>query len=284
MNGGSVTETHSGKVWKAGSRNLMGWTGKIIGASLGFLAGPVGAAVGLLLGHRYDLQAAQAGSEGGSADAREISAVLFEAAFAVMGHVAKADGRVSNAEIDAARSIMRQMRLDEAHVRLAIDAFTRGKATDYPLHATLDRLRRLCRWRPDLLRFFMEIQLRAALLGNDLAGPSRDILWAVGERLGLRSMELMVLEQVLRGQRGFAYSQAPPAAGVRLQSAYETLGITTSASDAEVKKAYRRLMSENHPDKLVSRGLPESMQELATEKTQRIREAYEIISESRGLR
>jgi DnaJ like chaperone protein len=284
MNGGSVTEMHSGKVWKAGSRNLMAWTGKIIGAALGYLLGPVGAAVGFLLGHQYDLQAAQAGSESGSADPQQISAALFEAAFAVMGHVAKADGHVSNMEIEAARSIMRQLRLDEAHVRLAIDAFTRGKAADYPLHATLDHLRQLCRWRPDLLRFFMETQLRAALLGNDLVGPSRDLLWAVGARLGIPSAECVLLEHLLRQQRGYTGSQAPPAAGVRLQNAYETLGITTSASDAEVKKAYRRLMSENHPDKLVSRGLPESMQELAKEKTQRIREAYEIISESRGLR
>ena len=52
----------------------------------------------------------------------------------------------------------------------------------------------------------------------------------------------------------------------------------------QVKKAYRRQMSENHPDKLVARGLPESMQDLAKEKTQRIREAYEVICEARGLR
>jgi DnaJ like chaperone protein len=284
MNGGSVTETHSGKVWKAGSRNLMAWTGKIIGTALGYLLGPVGAAVGFLLGHRYDLQTAQAGAEEGFASPQQISATLFEAAFAVMGHVAKADGHVSSAEIEAARSVMRQLRLDDAHVRLAIDAFTRGKAADYPLQATLERLRQLCGRRPDLLRFFMEMQLRAALLGNDLVGPGRERLWGIGERLGVSSAECALLEHVLRQQHGYTYSQAPPAAGLRLQNAYQTLGITTSASDAEVKKAYRRLMSENHPDKLVSRGLPESMQELAKEKTQRIREAYDIICQSRGLR
>ena len=75
-----------------------------------------------------------------------------------------------------------------------------------------------------------------------------------------------------------------PALGSALAEAYDLLGIDASASDEAVKKAYRRQMSENHPDKLVARGLPESMQELAKENTQRVREAYETIAASRGFR
>lgn len=296
MNGSSVMETHSGKGRKPGSRNLMGWTGKIIGAAVGLLAGPVGAAVGLLLGHQYDLAESRSRGAGGEADAdpARISGALFETTFAVMGYLAKADGRVSEAEIDAARSIMRQMRLDQAHVHRAIEAFNRGKAVGYPLQSELEQLRRLCAWRPDLLRFFMEIQLRAGLLGNDLSGPVRGLLWGIGERLGFGRIDLDALESILRGEGGFgghaygagagARSGAVPPHGARLAMAYETLGVTASASDAEVKKAYRRLMSENHPDKLVARGLPESMQELAKEKTQRIRQAYDLVVEHRGLR
>ncbi len=57
-----------------------------------------------------------------------------------------------------------------------------------------------------------------------------------------------------------------------------------TATNAEVKRSYRRLMSQNHPDKLVARGLPESMLEVAKQKTQAIQAAFERIRESRGMR
>ncbi|MCX7057652.1 MAG: DnaJ domain-containing protein [Proteobacteria bacterium] len=91
-------------------------------------------------------------------------------------------------------------------------------------------------------------------------------------------------KSLLRLQQGRGWSAPTPAPGARLASAYEVLGLAATASDEEVKKAYRRQMSENHPDKLVSRGLPESMQDLAKEKTQRIREAYEVICADRSPR
>jgi DnaJ like chaperone protein len=217
-------------------------------------------------------------------DPRAVAALLFDTAFAVMGYLAKADGRVTESEINAARDIMRQLHLGEADVRRAIAAFTRGKRSDYPIEAELARLTRLCGPRHDLLRLFLEIQVRAALAGNDLEGPVRGLLVGVAGRLGFGAHDVTQLEALLRLQQGQGWSAPPPAPGARLASAYEVLGIAASASDEEVKKAYRQQMSENHPDKLVSRGLPESMQDLAKEKTQRIREAYEVICADRGRR
>jgi DnaJ like chaperone protein len=69
-----------------------------------------------------------------------------------------------------------------------------------------------------------------------------------------------------------------------LHEAYEILGVKPSASDAEVKKAYRRLMNQHHPDKLVAKGLPEEMMKLATAKAQEIKGAYERIKSARGMR
>ncbi len=261
----------------------MRWTGKIIGALLGAAAGPVGAALGALIGHGYDLGEEQRRT-GAAGEAATIGAALFQTAFAVMGYLAKADGRVTEAEIGAARSIMRQLHLDARHVELAIEAFRRGKQGDYPVEAELARLRMLCGPRHELLRVFLEIQVRAALEGNNLQGPVRGLLLGIAERLGFAAVEVMQLEVAIRIQRDAGGSAAPPAPGARLASAYEVLGIPGTASDDEVKKAYRRQMSENHPDKLVARGLPESMQDLAKEKTQRIREAYEVICGHRGLR
>jgi DnaJ like chaperone protein len=263
----------------------MRWIGKVVGALVGFTAGPIGAAFGAVIGHGYDLsQEADERADAADADPAEIGAALFDTAFAVMGYLAKADGRVSEAEISAARMIMRQMHLDADHVRRAIVAFDLGKQPDYPLEAEIARLRTLCGPRHDLLRVFLEIEVRAALAGNDLRGPVRGLLSRVARRLGFSGLEVAQLEAALRLQQGYGWTAPPPSPGARLQSAYEVLGIRPSASDEDVKKAYRRQMNENHPDKLVARGLPDSMQDLAKEKTQRIREAYEGICEHRGLR
>ncbi|HXQ30556.1 MAG TPA: co-chaperone DjlA [Steroidobacteraceae bacterium] len=267
----------------------MRWTGKVVGALLGYVAwkGPAGAVLGAVIGHSFDAwqeQAAHRPAGGTDADPAAIRSLLFETAFAVMGYLAKADGRVSEAEIGAARTIMRQMHLDAEHVDRAIEAFNRGKLPGYPIEAELARLRSVCGPRHDLLRVFLEIEVRAALAGNDLEGPVRALLVGVAERLGFSGLEVAQLEAALRLQQGRGWTAEPPAPGARLQSAYEVLGIQASASDEDVKKAYRRQMNENHPDKLVARGLPESMQDVAKEKTQRIREAYEAICEHRGLR
>ena len=260
----------------------MRWIGKVVGALVGLAAGPLGAMVGAVIGHGYDLsQEPEAESLDG--DPALIGEVLFETAFGVMGYLAKADGRVSEAEIDSARAIMQQLHLDPPHVQRAIAAFNRGKLPGYPVEAELARLRALCGPRHELLRVFLEIEMRAALAGNDLKGPVRGLMLGVAKRLGFEGLEVAQLEAVLRLQRGRGWS-APVDPGTRLDGAYQVLGITAAASDEEVKKAYRRQMNENHPDKLVARGLPESMQDMAKEKTQRIREAYEAVCEHRGIR
>ena len=82
---------------------------------------------------------------------------------------------------------------------------------------------------------------------------------------------------------GSAGPRTPPPS-VWLDDAYTALGIKADASDAEVKRAYRRLVSENHPDKLASRGMPDSMREVAEEKTREINVAYELIKDARGFK
>jgi DnaJ like chaperone protein len=207
---------------------------------------------------------------------------FFDTAFAVMGFVAKSDGRVSESEIAAARTIMQGLHFDEAHVARAIAAFTRGKQPDYPIDSDIARLVQVCRSRPDLLGLFLEIQMRAVLAGEGLEGSRRRLVTEIGRRLGFVDPQIAALEGLLRRQAGHSGPQPTGPEGMGVAQAYSVLGVASSASDAEVKKAYRRLMSENHPDKLVARGLPESMQDLAKEKTQRIREAYDVIVGYRG--
>lgn len=274
----------------------MNWTGKLVGALLGFILSrrPLGVLIGLVLGHLYDRQA-QPGTRGPRADPAVVRATFFRTAFSVMGHVAKADGRVSEQDITAARRIFRQFNLGEADTRAAIDCYTQGKGGEFSLDAALAELTGVCRGRGDLLRLFLEIQMRAALLGDGLGGVSRATLLRIAQALGIGVLEFAHLETVLRLQGfGAAGAGGPSAGGARagtadagrdaLAAAYEVLDVPRTATDAEVKRSYRRLMSQNHPDKLVARGLPESMLEVAKQKTQAIQAAYERVRASRGMR
>ncbi len=278
----------------------MKWIGKAVGAVLGLATGlgPVGAAIGLVIGHAYDERMESDDGARHGADLAAVRSVFFRNSFKVMGFVAKADGRVSEREIAAAREIFRQFRLDELQRREAIDCFTAGKAPGFSLDDALDELVHVCGGRRDLLRMFLEVEMRAALLGNGMQGPTRSLLMHICRRLGVSGLEFAHLEALLRLQGyGAAYAGAGPGAGGHwqgeartspraepLSEAYEVLEVPDSATDAEVKRAYRRQMSQNHPDKLVSRGLPESMLEIAKQKTQTIQAAYEKIRVARGMR
>jgi DnaJ like chaperone protein len=261
------------------------WHGKALGALIGVVAaGPVGALFGAFLGHLYDAQAelTRSGAPGADpADPRRIQEAFFRCVFQVMGHLAKADGRVSEDEIRAARSIMSELRLNERETHLAQDLFAQGKQREFPLEETLGELRRLCGSRIDLCRMFVQIQLQTALWGGSLDEAGRNVLARVCAALGVSAYEVVQMEALLRMQQ----AARQPHAGVdRVSAAYEVLGVARSVSDAEVTKAYRRLMNQNHPDKLHAKGLPESMMKLAAEKTRQIRAAYDVVRTARGMR
>jgi len=257
----------------------MNWTGKLAGVIIGSLAGPVGAAVGLFLGHQFDRGM---GNARGAAF-KDVGQVFFETTFGVMGHVAKANGRVSEAEIEAARGIMSRMRLDHYQVQEAIRLFTAGKAPDWPLEAELARLRQALGTRRTLRRAFLEIQMEAALADGQLGAETRELLWRVASVLDLSRVEMAQAEALLRLGRGFGGERRVGPAQPSAADAYRVLGLTAEASNAEVKLAYRRLMNQHHPDKLRSRGMPESMIPVAEAKTREIRAAWDTLRAARGM-
>jgi DnaJ like chaperone protein len=270
----------------------MKFAGKVVGGAIGLLVGgPVGAAVGVVLGHQIDEYASGGRNEPrlrSDADSFAVGEHFFRSAFRVMGHVAKADGRVSESEIAAARAVMSDLRLNEHQVRTAIDHFNAGKQPEFNLAGELTSLANVARGRPALMRTFMEIQVRAALSGNNMEGPARQLLGYAANRLNVSMVELSQIEAVLRIRSGTfrqQYSQqtARSSAVEQLTQAYSVLECSASSSDGEVVKAYRRQLSRNHPDKLKANGLPDSMIEHAKQRTQQIIEAYELIKTKRGL-
>ena len=263
----------------------MGWYGKLIGTALGAIIGRglLGAIVGFVIGHLFD-QRARAARASRAMPSRDLQSAFFLATFQVMGHAAKADGRVTEQEIDAARNAMRRFSLSDADVRRAIDLYTEGKSPDFPLDDVLRDLRIASTGRDDLRRLFVQIQLEAALQGGGLNPSSRAVFARICNALGVSPIEFAALEAMLR-MRGQAGSAGPGRADAeRLADAYQVLGVPAAAPDTEVTLAYRRLMSQNHPDKMVANGLPQSMIEAAHERTRRILEAYEVVRKHRGMK
>ena len=255
--------------------------GKIIGGLLGLASGRWYLLVaGLLLGHQFDRGFARF-SRGAIAGATGDADI--EPVFAVMGHIAKSDGLVTEAEIRAARSAMHSLKLDAGGIREAIDAFTRGKAANYPLHKVVSNFANAHRDEASRLAF-LKLQLAAAIDAGPLGQPAREKLWAVSRGLGFNRVEFAQLEAVLRAQRGFARSAAGQADTQRLTEAYAALGIDDSASDDEVKRAYRRLMNRIHPDKLSGRDASEAALAEAARRSSEASAAYELIRKRRGLR
>jgi len=267
------------------------WWGKLVGGAFGFiLGGPLGALLGVALGHNFDkgLKGLPGDEAFSSGDRERVQTAFFTAAFAVMGRVAKADGRVSPEEIRMAEAVMAQMSLNATMRRTAINLFNQGKSAGFDLDAVLEQFRHECHGRSTLIGMFVEIQLQAAYADGRLDPAEDRLLREVCRKLGVSEFDYHRMERMVRAERGFAAGGAGGSRGTAgaprpsLDDAYQLLGVAPDASDAEVKRAYRRLLSQHHPDKLVSKGLPEEMMKVAAQKTHEIRQAYELIREARG--
>jgi DnaJ like chaperone protein len=272
------------------------WWGKLIGCLLGYLMArsPVGALIGIIIGNFFDRGLAQHFSNIHSSYHEEkrkaVQKIFFEATFTVMGHVAKADGRVSELEIEEARKMMDEMRLSREQKQQAKELFNRGKKEEFDLYPLLTSLQNACRDNLELLKLFIDIQYRYAQV-DGLSEKKLTILDTVFKRLGFaplnqqyRFYEDFNKAYTRNRQRYYsAYERfTTPNDQTSLTQAYAILEINPTASKQEVKRAYRRLISKNHPDKLIAKGLPESMIKIANDKTQKITKAYEQICTAKG--
>lgn len=256
------------------------WLGKLIGGLLGYALFRhwLGALAGVMIGHWFDSGRARLRLM--ARRYRHVHETFFRATFRVMGHVSKADGQVSQAEIRAAEAVMDRLQLTAEQRERAVAAFREGKSPDFDADAEIQEFLRVCRGQPQIARLFLEIQLRAAMADGRIDAREREILLGIARQMGLSDADYERLEAWLTGG---AQAGSDKPEGDTLREAYEQLGVDPDADDGEIKRAYRRLMSENHPDKLMSRGMPEEMINVAKERTQAIQAAYETIKRARGL-
>lgn len=274
----------------------MRYWGKVLGLVLGLLSGAGfwGVVFGLLAGHLID-KARAPNRQGYFANQQTRQMLFFRTTFQVMGHLTKSKGRVTDADIQMATLLMDRMQLHGEARTSAQRAFREGKEGDYPLRDKLRELRSACFGRFDLIRMFLEIQIQAAFADGSLHPNERQVLYVIAEELGISRTQF---DQFLRmmesgqqfggGYQGGGGSSQGGFAGARrgptLEDACSVLGVKSSDDATTIKRAYRKLMSEHHPDKLVAKGLPPQMMEMAKQKAQEIQSAYDLIKREKGFK
>ncbi|GAA0814716.1 co-chaperone DjlA [Colwellia sp. D2M02] len=263
--------------------------GKILGFLFGLMLSKniVGALLGAWLGHLFDRGRgfdfnAMSGNE---EDDVSRQATFFYSTFSIMGHVAKAKGQVTSHEIAFASAYMDKLGLTSQLRKQAQDAFREGKSEAFPLKDRLIKFKRIMGNRQDLLLMFLEIQIQVAFSDGELDKEERAVLHTIAKYLGYSARELDNLLEMIIASASFhqqsgssGRQQSSQTSGQQLNNAYKVLGVEASTPMPAIKKAYKKLMSQHHPDKLIAKGLPPEMMETAKQKTQDIQAAYDLIS------
>ena len=283
------------------------WWGKLIGCFFGYLIGnSIGALFGILIGNFFDKGLNKHFSRTNwhyfAEKQQQVQKKFFEAVFSVMGHIAKANGRVSQNHIQMALHLMNEMKLNQQQQELAKQYFNAGKETNFDINQTLYDLGRSCHNNKELLKLFMDIQYKSAQV-DGLSTKKIELLDSIFKQMGFAPLHQQYRfyedlqqrwgngSQQSQSQRpngggGYQSRQQAPSYGnhadSKLRESYAILEVSLNATKPEVKRAYRRIVSKNHPDKLIAKGLPEALIKVANAKTQSITKAYEYICEQKG--
>ena len=257
--------------------------GKVIGGLLGLLvAGPLGLILGVIVGHMFDRGLVTSLKYASPENVRRIKTSFFETTFLLSGHLAKADGHVSEQEIQHTEQVFRQMALSDEQRRRAIELFRQGAAADFQVEPTISAFLQACGHQRQLQQALLLYLVSLAMADQHLDAAEHSALQRIASLLGYGVDQLEQLLRMARAQEHFhSGDEFTAQPGTSLEDAYAALGVTRDVSDRELKQAYRRRISENHPDKLIAKGVPEHMVKLATERTQEIQAAYDMVKRTR---
>lgn len=264
----------------------MSWVGRIIGVFLGWsIYGALGAVVGYFVGFYFDKARSQFRRDYSEENRKRVEQALFSSIFPLLGHMAKADGRVSSEEVTATEQMMSNMRLSTAQRQEAIALFKQGADPAFDLDVTLSGFLEVCGRYADIKQLTLVYLITLAMADGDLHAQEEAVLKDVAARLGFSSHAFAQILRMVKAQtrfyQGGGESYRAQSSPDELASAYDALGVAPSIADADLKKAYRRLMSQHHPDKLTGQGVPEDMVKVATERAQEIQTAYDLIKKHR---
>jgi len=255
---------------------------KLIGVIAGYLFfGFFGALFGLFVGSFFDRMRAY-GSGGMNPLQNALrQAVFLETVFVSMGKLAKADGHVSKDEIDHVEQFMQKLGMTGEHRLQAIALFKRGADPAFDIEPTYKRFMAICGHTKHLKQVLLVYLIVMALADGHFHPAEEALLADIASRLGYDKAAFKQMLDMVLNQSHFAGGQANAAAA--LNDAYKALGVTKDSTDQEIKRAYRKLMSQYHPDKLIGQGVPEDMIAMATEQAKEIQLAHDLIKKSRNI-
>lgn len=207
--------------------------------------------------------------------------VFLETVFIAMGKLAKADGRVSQDEIDHVEQFMQKLGMSQEHRLQAIALFKQGADPSFDIETALSRFMSVCGHTRNLKEMLLVYLIVMALADGHFHPAEQELLSDIAGRLGYGRDAFKRLLDMVLSQTHFGGGQVATADA--LDDAYKALGVGKDSTDAEVKRAYRKLMSQYHPDKLIGQGMPEDMIAMATEQSKEIQLAYDMIKKSRNL-
>jgi DnaJ like chaperone protein len=255
---------------------------KLIGVFLGYhLFGFWGALLGFFAGSFFDrVRIYGAGAANPLQNALR-QAVFLETVFISMGKLAKADGHVSQDEIDHVEQFMQKLGMTEQHRQQAIALFKQGADPAFDIKATYDRFLSICGNTKDLKQVLLIYLIVMALADGHFHPAEEALLLDIAARLGFDRTAFLHLKDMVMNQSHFG--GVPVDTADTLEDAYKALGVTKESSDAEIKRAYRKLMSQHHPDKLIGQGMPVDMVAMATEQAKEIQLAHDLIKRHRNI-
>lgn len=251
----------------------MGWIGKIVGGAIGFaLGGPLGAIAGATFGHAFDV------NEEGGTEQREISHLsegereqltFFVAAFSMLAKLAQADGSISEKETAAIERFMAQdLNLDQASRNVAANIFLNARRSPETFESFARQFYNQFQFRPQILSLMVDIMLRVSVADGHFSPAEENLILAA---VGIFHFG----NEDYRKLKSRYVSDA--------EKYYGILGCDRTDPDDKIKKQYRKLVQEYHPDKIAAKGLPEEFIKFAGDKFREIQEAYEKVKKERGI-
>ncbi len=258
----------------------MSWLGAGIGAGIGMvIGGPIGAGIGAWIGHsmgkaRTAMQQGMGAGMGGARigmgmGQREAQTIFFVALFSMLAKMAKADGRVTSEEAEVINDLAKnQLNMDSVDRKAAKDIFTNALNDQFSIYDYAAQYRQVAQ-NHQMHEMVYRLLFTVAYADKQLHPGEDAILKEIPSHLGLDGSYYNILREEFQGQH------------VDLDESYKILGCNPDSSDTEIKRAYRKLCMEYHPDKIGSKGLPEGFMKFAEEQMHQINKSYSAVMDSR---
>lgn len=257
----------------------MGWIGAGVGYLLGrMVGGTIGGLIGALIGGYWTSEPSQKNWPHTDKTNLEYQRLFLAALSALLAKMAKADGRITEAEIATATQIFRKFQLTQEQTRFCIDTFRRAKDDSHSIYEYAADLARI--QNDSSVREMIYVLLWQMAATDGRLTPAEDaILKTLPRYLGIHPLYYARYAREFTGNDGSSSASSQDT----LAEAYGVIGCSPSASDDELRHAYRAKVKKFHPDELQRQGLPQEMIDRANEQMARINAAYSEIKKARGI-